>query len=200
IEALLAGDAAAAGAILGVTLDVEGWIADPAVRAGWPIHLRALHVDPAQCAWRIRVIVLPEDRRAIGSVNLKGPPQDDGTVDMSWGLDSGYRGHGFATEAARAVLRWVLAQPRVARLTARIPADNLPSVRVARRLGMWRTGRVHAEQGDVWQAYRPESWIDPRVEVRPSRLHGRGSFARERIGADEVVTIWGGEPFRVADG
>jgi uncharacterized protein len=200
IEALLAGDAATAGAMLGVTLAAEGGIADSAVCAGWPIHLWALRVDPAELAWRIRVIVLREDRRAIGSINLKGPPRDDGTVDMGWGVDSAYRGRGFAVEAAQAVLRWVLGEPRVARLTARIPPDNLPSVRVARRLGMWRTGRVHPEQGDIWQAYRPKSWIDPRIEIRSSRLHGRGSFAREPIGAGEVVTVWGGELFRVAGG
>ena len=40
--------------------------------------------------------------------------------------------------------------------------------------------------------YRAQSWIDPRVEVRLSRLGGRGLFAREAIKKDEVVVIWGG--------
>lgn len=42
------------------------------------------------------------------------------------------------------------------------------------------------------KAYRAQSWIDPRVEVRHSRLQGKGLFARETIKKGEVVVIWGG--------
>lgn len=38
-------------------------------------------------------------------------------------------------------------------------------------------------------------WIDPRIEVRDSPLHGRGMFARESFGSDEVALIWGGTIF-----
>ncbi len=36
------------------------------------------------------------------------------------------------------------------------------------------------------------SWLDPRVEVRPSPISGRGLFARVPIAASEVVERWGG--------
>jgi len=42
------------------------------------------------------------------------------------------------------------------------------------------------------RAYRPSSWIDPRVEVRPSPLHGKGLFAAASIRRGETVVIWGG--------
>ena len=42
-------------------------------------------------------------------------------------------------------------------------------------------------------------WIDPRVEVRDSPLHGRGMFARESFGSNEVVLIWGGTVFTEAE-
>lgn len=42
-------------------------------------------------------------------------------------------------------------------------------------------------------------WLDPRVEVRDSPLHGRGMFARESFGSDEVVLIWGGTVFSEED-
>lgn len=38
-------------------------------------------------------------------------------------------------------------------------------------------------------------WIDPRIEVRESPLHGRGMFARESFGSGEVALIWGGTVF-----
>ena len=38
----------------------------------------------------------------------------------------------------------------------------------------------------------PWTWVDPRVEVRPSAIAGRGTFAREPIHAGEIIEIWGG--------
>jgi uncharacterized protein len=40
--------------------------------------------------------------------------------------------------------------------------------------------------------YRYRSWTNPRTEVRPSPIQGRGVFAREPILAGEVVEIIGG--------
>lgn len=36
------------------------------------------------------------------------------------------------------------------------------------------------------------SWLDPRLEVRPSPIEGLGLFARAPIRAGEVVIRWGG--------
>jgi hypothetical protein len=40
--------------------------------------------------------------------------------------------------------------------------------------------------------YRPTSWYDARVEIRPSLIQGGGMFAREPIQTGEIVTIVGG--------
>lgn len=37
-----------------------------------------------------------------------------------------------------------------------------------------------------------ESWVDPRLEVRFSRVHGKGVFAREAIRRGERLAIFGG--------
>jgi SET domain-containing protein len=44
-----------------------------------------------------------------------------------------------------------------------------------------------------------ESWLDPRIEVRPSTIHGCGMFAAQPIHAGEVVIIWGGDLFTGED-
>ncbi len=46
--------------------------------------------------------------------------------------------------------------------------------------------------------YRRTSWLDPRIEVRSSRIEGRGLFAREPIHAGEVVAVMGGIPITTA--
>ncbi len=35
-------------------------------------------------------------------------------------------------------------------------------------------------------------WIDSRIEIRNSRIHGRGMFAKENIDESEKIVIWGG--------
>ncbi len=40
--------------------------------------------------------------------------------------------------------------------------------------------------------YPADCWLDPRVEVRPSPIEGRGLFARAPIAAGETVIIMGG--------
>jgi SET domain-containing protein len=42
------------------------------------------------------------------------------------------------------------------------------------------------------QKYPPTDWIDPRIEIRASPIHGQGMFAKAPIQPGETVTIWGG--------
>jgi RimJ/RimL family protein N-acetyltransferase len=151
VDAVLADDVEAAEALVGARL-TTGWLADPDVRVGLAIHQRALRADPGQVPWRIRLMVLRDETLVVGSIDVKGPPGPDGTVDMGWGVEPTYRGRGLAAEAAEAVLAWLLAQPGVRRVTARILPENLPSVRVAGRLGLRPTAERHPEQGIVWEA------------------------------------------------
>jgi RimJ/RimL family protein N-acetyltransferase len=149
VEAVLADAFEAPEGLMGLRL-LTGWLRDPDVRVGLSIHLRALRADPAQVPWRIRLMVLRDERLVIGSVNMKGPPGPDGTVDMGWGVETAYRGRGYATEAAQGVLAWLVVQPDVRRVTARIQPENLPSIQVARRLGLRPTAECHPEHGIIW--------------------------------------------------
>ena len=108
---------------------------------GLPIHFRALQADPRELLWRIRLVVLRDDRIAIGSVDLKGPPID-GDAEIGWGILPSMRRMGFATEATAAVVGWVAAQPGVTRITATIADDNLASIRLAHRLGLAKTAEL----------------------------------------------------------
>ena len=42
------------------------------------------------------------------------------------------------------------------------------------------------------KAYLPQTWRDPRIEIRESRIRGSGMVAREPIKKGEVVCIVGG--------
>lgn len=47
--------------------------------------------------------------------------------------------------------------------------------------------------------YPRTSWVDPRIEVKPSRLGGMGMFATTHIKEGETVVIWGGALFTEAE-
>src|SRR5438477_7397831 len=83
IEALIAGKAEHVAFLTGFAFPPD----DPnrGVDLSW--HLRALHADPNQLLWRIRVIVERSSNTVIGTINLKGPPNADGDVEIGWGLN-----------------------------------------------------------------------------------------------------------------
>jgi RimJ/RimL family protein N-acetyltransferase len=69
---------------------------------------------------------------------------DDGPVEIEVGYLIGrdYWGNGYATEAARAVRDWALAELGLDRLIALIYPDNVRSIRVAEKLGMAPEGEI----------------------------------------------------------
>lgn len=138
LELLVAQQYIRAGATLGVEIP-EGWPYEPEAMEGIPWHLRALQADPSAVLWRVRLIVLRAENRVIGSVNLKGQPAVDGSVEIGWGVTAAYRRQGVATEAAQAVIAWTMGQSPVRCVVATIPPDNPVSQRVAVRIGMTPT-------------------------------------------------------------
>lgn len=43
--------------------------------------------------------------------------------------------------------------------------------------------------------YDRDSFVDRRIEVRPSKIHGSGIFTKEKIKEGEIVIVWGGVVF-----
>jgi [ribosomal protein S5]-alanine N-acetyltransferase len=152
IESLIAGDAERVALLTGFTFPRD----DPnrGVDLSW--HLRELQADRAQVSWRIRVIVERSSNTVIGSINLKGPPNAAGDVEIGWGLNEDARGKGYATEASAAVINWVSKQPNVSTISAAIPDDNYASQRVATRLGFARTSNVRRNL-PIWRLDRNSS-------------------------------------------
>ena len=108
-------------------------------------HLRAIRADDRHLAWRMRVIVERSSNTVVGSINLKGPPNAVGDLEIGWGLIESVRGRGYATEASRTVIEWAQQQPGVSSISATIPDDNCPSRRLAKRLGLNRTNETRRD-------------------------------------------------------
>jgi RimJ/RimL family protein N-acetyltransferase len=114
------------------------------------------------------MVVLPGDDVVLGRV---GPLVWDGRtwqnstladagdyaqVELGWAIGREHWGHGYATEAARAVRAWTYDERGVERLISLIDPANKRSERVAAKLGAKPVETVHPPSGPA------TLWMHPR--------------------------------------
>ncbi|MEU3983055.1 GNAT family N-acetyltransferase [Streptomyces sp. NPDC026672] len=80
-------------------------------------------------------LVRREDGRAVGGMGFHGAPDEEGRVEVGYDLVEAARGHGYATEALRALSAWALAREDVTAVCAAIEPDNTASQGVVARAG-----------------------------------------------------------------
>lgn len=111
------------------------------------------------------LLIVELDGRVIGDLTLKvedGWAQEEvahqakGTQgELGWTLDPAYGGHGYATEAVRALIDLCFGPLGLRRLHADCFFDNEPSWRLMERIGMRR------EQHTVKESlHRTKGWLD----------------------------------------
>jgi [ribosomal protein S5]-alanine N-acetyltransferase len=116
----------------------------------WLSRLRASTVTDA---WvHGFVVVHRESGSAIGSAGFKGPPDEQGIVEIAYGIVPSHEGRGYATEAAGALVAFALESGQVRLLRAHtLPTPNA-STRVLAKCGFEYIGEViDPEDGLVWR-------------------------------------------------
>ncbi|MEV6950543.1 GNAT family protein [Streptomyces sp. NPDC051183] len=153
-----------------------GWAPGYPTRADTTGALRHLetceaHGDPAPFgAYEIR---RREDGRAIGGLGFHGPPDQDGTLTVGYGLVPEVRGLGYATEALRALLFLARAYG-VTRVEGDTDHGNTASQRVMTAAGMRLVGE------DERLKYYAVDWPDQAVDAGEAEDAGE---AREAGGS-----------------
>lgn len=162
--------------------DLAAFHSDPEVvrHVPWPVRDRAATeealrvkltqtelVAPGQ--WLVLAVELRSTGTVVGEVLLKWASVRQGEVGFAFGRD--HQGHGYATEAATAVLRLGFEQLGFHRITAVVIDGNDASARLLDRLGFrrearfvdgvhfkgaWATQLVFAMLADEWRT-RPGS-------------------------------------------
>ncbi|MBD1914898.1 MULTISPECIES: GNAT family N-acetyltransferase [Cyanophyceae] len=97
-------------------------------------------------------ITTKTENTAMGTIacRIESPRADFGYV-----LNRRYWGQGFATEAVRAVMSWVMSLPEIDRIWATCDTENLASARVLEKAGLQREGTL------------PRSTIRPNLSSTP---------------------------------
>jgi [ribosomal protein S5]-alanine N-acetyltransferase len=99
-------------------------------------------------------ITLADTGELIGNVGLRRESADDPLADMGYELNPEHWGHGYATEAARAMIDWGFgAGAGIERIHAHCIADNEASARVLLKVGLRQEARLRDHQwfkGRFW--------------------------------------------------
>ena len=91
--------------------------------------------DGADAVFGQRLVVERATGLVVGGIGLFGPPED-GRVEFGYGIVESRRGRGYATEAARALVRTALGLPGVTAVVAGVDPANAASVRVLEKAGL----------------------------------------------------------------
>src|SRR6201996_7396366 len=118
------------------------------------------------------------DGTFIGWCSLNPGNPDFRSASLGYCFSDAAWGHGYATEAARALLRWAFSTLDLNRVQAETDTRNLASARVLEKLGFVREGTLREDcvvNGEV-----SDSWVYGliRREWRPSPEGGAGDNKR----------------------
>ena len=88
----------------------------------------------------------------VGSCGFKGPPNANGSVEIAYGIDPDYRGNGYATEVAQALVTYAFKDSKVHVVRAHTLREANASTRVLIKCGFKQVGEViDPDDGLVWR-------------------------------------------------
>ena len=98
-----------------------------------------------------------EDGRLVGDVGISPADDEPGVLKIGYTISPDVQGHGYATEAVRALVGYAIDTLGAEVVRAYADADNVSSIRVAEKVGMHLIERFeHREEGEVWSIVRYE--------------------------------------------
>jgi [ribosomal protein S5]-alanine N-acetyltransferase len=115
-------------------------------------RLVGLNREEPRTKW-VFAITLADTGELIGICSARRPDAESTYAETGYELGPAFWGRGYATEAARAMLRFAFAELGVHRVQASCGTSNEPSERVMKRLGMRREGvlREHGWVKGRWE-------------------------------------------------
>ncbi|KGM97190.1 GNAT family N-acetyltransferase [Clostridium botulinum] len=103
--------------------------------------------DPNNYLWHsFFFLVRKEDRVVVGSADFKDVPNENGEVEIGYGLGKEFEHNGYMTEAVQAMCEWALKQNGVTSVIAETDLDGFASQRILERCGF----RKYREEETIW--------------------------------------------------
>jgi [ribosomal protein S5]-alanine N-acetyltransferase len=114
--------------------------------------LDILKAGKVSSEWASYFFIHRDDKALIGLGGYKGQPDENGSVEIGYGVAPAYRGKGYATEAAQALIEGAFVHPDVQTVCAHTLAEENHSVAILRKLGMEKVAEINdPEDGNIWR-------------------------------------------------
>lgn len=92
-------------------------------------------------------IILKPEHKIIGSACFIKDPDDEGKVEVGYGINETYRGNGYMTEAIICMCQWAFCQEGIRMIIAETDVDNYASQRVLEKSGM---AKYKQNDSSIW--------------------------------------------------
>ena len=76
----------------------------------------------------------------VGDLCIYGEPNENGEIEIGYGIYKEFRNRGFMTEIVQGIIDWAKTQPKVKSITASTDKTNLASFRVLEKNGFVKNG------------------------------------------------------------
>ncbi|QDP39050.1 GNAT family N-acetyltransferase [Radiobacillus deserti] len=103
-----------------------------------PFVEKQLIQNPGGSKWSY-LIVNNSDQTVVGEVGCKGGPDENGLVEIGYGVVPSYQRKGIASEAVTGLVNWLQQEPGVSRIVAECLPTNVGSIRVLEKSRFVRT-------------------------------------------------------------
>lgn len=91
-------------------------------------------------------LVRKEDRVVVGSSDFKNVPNENGEVEIGYGLNKEFEHNGYMTEAVKAMCEWALKQNGVTSVIAETDLEGLASQKILERCGF----KKYRQEETIW--------------------------------------------------
>lgn len=124
-----------------------------------PIKYRLPKVrqNPGYAKYLLRVAVLKDNPIIIGSAGFHNAPDNDGMIEIGFGVDKKYQGNGYGQEILHGMWSWVVNDPLVKTLRYTVSPDNLISQHIIKKLGFEYKGQQIDEKDGPEDIYELSS-------------------------------------------
>ena len=104
------------------------------LKEAFPVFKKLL-METGNTGFNLWLIIEKECNLVIGSAGYIGEPDNEGNVEIGFGIIPSRRGKGFCTESVKTLLEWGLSHDEVTGIIARCDESNIASRKAILKLG-----------------------------------------------------------------
>ena len=79
------------------------------------------------------IVIEKNEKAIIGGICFHGEPDDNGEVEIGYGIDNDYRNKGYMTETIAGLIHWIKNRNEIKTIKALTDKSNLPSIQVLKK-------------------------------------------------------------------